>query len=508
MPSTLANIMDLLGDYKRVIKNNDDISIFYVLYQVMMMVGTILGPGSIFLMLAGALSMAFGLSNGNAFLANLIPLFIFILICLFCKPDLQITVAQVLSVAYALVMMAVLIGILIQIVEDGWFAPTTLSLLFVTFCFVFAAVLHPQEFGCLPMGFIYYITIPSMYLFLVIYSVFNLNVVSWGTREVAEKKTAEEMEEDEKKAEEAAKAPPKQKSGFMAWLTGADSKLAVWRMFGDKGGLHAQLKEVNEKLDNIENALKVEGYTAVQQPEDARRERSNMYEATGANGDSEVSKLRRGRPTVRITEPEPEKRDDMKNPKWIEEEDLGDGPKKALPEKELHFWHDLIEKYLKPLDKDPAKEKQVAAGLVELKNQMVFSFLMINSIWVITIFLMQENKDILYVEWPWGAKGPNISFADTDNVINLEYEYLQLEPIGLLFVVFFAVVLFIQLVGMVSHRIMTLGHIVSTTSIWKSLKKWFGKANGDTLDGNAIIDEHGVDLVKRWQKSAYAVSTR
>ena len=48
---------------------------------------------------------------------------------------------------------------------------------------------------CLPMGVIYYITIPSMYLFLTIYSVFNLNVVSWGTREVPKKKTADEMEQ-------------------------------------------------------------------------------------------------------------------------------------------------------------------------------------------------------------------------------------------------------------------------------------------------------------------------
>ena len=45
------------------------------------------------------------------------------------------------------------------------------------------------------MGVIYYITIPSMYLFLTIYSVFNLNVVSWGTREVPKKKTADEMEQ-------------------------------------------------------------------------------------------------------------------------------------------------------------------------------------------------------------------------------------------------------------------------------------------------------------------------
>ena len=66
------------------------------------------------------------------------------------------------------------------------------------------------------MGLVYYITIPSMYLFLVIYSFFNLNVVSWGTREVAEKKSKEQMEAEQKEAEEAAKKKTmKNKSTFL-----------------------------------------------------------------------------------------------------------------------------------------------------------------------------------------------------------------------------------------------------------------------------------------------------
>lgn len=160
MPSTIANIMDLLADYKRVIRNNDDISYFYIAYQVrelqpwrpnpnskvmfqvMMMVGTVLGPGSIFLMLVGACAVAFSISNWLSFILNLIPLLIFIVVCLTCKSNYQLLLAQVrqsvivqqsfdiidvvvgmfqiLSVAYALVMMAVLVGLLIQIAEDGY----------------------------------------------------------------------------------------------------------------------------------------------------------------------------------------------------------------------------------------------------------------------------------------------------------------------------------------------------------------------------------------------------
>ena len=81
-----------------------------------------------------------------------------------------------------------------------------------------------------------------MYLFLMIYSVFNLNVVSWGTREVPKKKTAEEMEEDRRMAEEEAKAPPKPSK--WAWLTGNSNKLAFWKMFGGNDGLSAQIRDV------------------------------------------------------------------------------------------------------------------------------------------------------------------------------------------------------------------------------------------------------------------------
>jgi chitin synthase len=57
----------------------------------------------------------------------------------------KVTIVKFFSVAYALVMMAVLIGMLVQVAEDGWLAPSTLSLLFVTFVFVLAGFLHPQE---------------------------------------------------------------------------------------------------------------------------------------------------------------------------------------------------------------------------------------------------------------------------------------------------------------------------------------------------------------------------
>ena len=112
MPSTMANIADLLGDYRRVTNNNDDISPFYIAYQILMFVSTVLGPGFIFLMISGTFAVAFPgtLTDNEAFIINLVPILIFCATCLLAKSDHQLTLAMLLSVAYAVVMVAVIVS--------------------------------------------------------------------------------------------------------------------------------------------------------------------------------------------------------------------------------------------------------------------------------------------------------------------------------------------------------------------------------------------------------------
>jgi len=51
--------------------------------------------------------------------------------------------------------------------------------------FLIAGLLHPREIYCLMAGFIYFLCLPSAFVLLNIYSICNLNNVSWGTRELA-----------------------------------------------------------------------------------------------------------------------------------------------------------------------------------------------------------------------------------------------------------------------------------------------------------------------------------
>ena len=100
-----------------------------------------------------------------------------------CSP-LQLAVAAVLTTIYAVVQMMVFVGIIIQIAEEGYCSPTALFFFYVAGTFILAALLHPQEFFCVIHGFLYFLSIPSMYMLLMIYAMTNLHVVSWGTREV------------------------------------------------------------------------------------------------------------------------------------------------------------------------------------------------------------------------------------------------------------------------------------------------------------------------------------
>ena len=111
--------------------------------------------------------------------------------------------------------MLVLVGIFMQMNQDGLCAPVSIFFFFIAGTFVLAAILHPQEFFCIVHGFIYFLAIPSMYMLLLIYSYINLHVVSWGTREVKQTQTDKQKEEERLFLEEQKK---KAKTGVMSSL--------------------------------------------------------------------------------------------------------------------------------------------------------------------------------------------------------------------------------------------------------------------------------------------------
>lgn len=481
MPSTTANILDLLQDAKHIKEVNDDISTPYIWYQIILMISTAIGPGTIYLMLVGAFVTAFKLSQWAAFWYNIVPIFIFVMTCIMCKSDTQLTVAGAISAFYGLVMMAVLIGVVMQIHEDGILAPSSLFFFLMMGEYVVAALVHPKEFYCLKYGVIYLVTVPSMYMLLVIYSVFNMNNVSWGTREVTiVPKTAEN-------AGEQKKVEKKQSSMIVEWLYGVrDFFASCTKDSGHLLMISNSLAHIQEKIDQIEHKVEDIERLALD-PESGEKRKTTTKSRTTIIEGSRASRLSiRPRPSsaprkstavdtggfqdIPIEEDEDfdddsdgTPSDDLQTNSWFYEGELIRGHVTYLDKKEEHFWKDLLDKYLHPIEDDKDK---VAKDLKDLRDKMVMTFFALNTLFVLVVFLMTLQKDILHLDWPFNPK-INFTYTGTtnQNEIVVTKTYLALEPIGFVFLIFFFLLMGIQFIGMIIHRFGTYSQIMANTDL-------------------------------------------
>lgn len=173
-------------------------------------------------------------------------------------------------------------------------------------------------------------------------------------------------------------------------------------------------------------------------------------------------------------------------PDWLNDESVKNARNDTISVNEEQFWMDLIEKYLKPLDKNEEEEKKVKTELIALRDIAVFAFVMINALFVLIVFLLQLNKEELHVRWPLNARN-TIVYDVSNNEITIQREYLELEPIGLVFVLFFGVILFIQFGAMLVHRFGTVSQILATTELDWSCAKDHGDVTAQAeLSGKAV----------------------
>lgn len=133
-------------------------------------------------------------------------------------------------------------------------------------------------------------------------------------------------------------------------------------------------------------------------------------------------------------------------------------------------------------------------ALASLRDVSAFAFVMLNAIFVLIVFLLQLKKSLLHIQWPFNAVNYITFVASTEEVI-IRREYLQLEPIGLLFVLFFGVILGVQFIAMLMHRFSTISQILATTDLKCGCKKDYDRAaNEDELS------MHSIEIARFWQK--------
>ncbi|KAK5972517.1 hypothetical protein GCK32_007619 [Trichostrongylus colubriformis] len=99
----------MLKDYKNVIRMNESISIWYIIYQIVMLPYPSLNIDTMWILLIVS-----------------VPVVIFCIVCLVAKPEKQLLFAQIVGALFAMLMTAVFVGTSLQIQKDGILSPHSL----------------------------------------------------------------------------------------------------------------------------------------------------------------------------------------------------------------------------------------------------------------------------------------------------------------------------------------------------------------------------------------------
>ncbi|XP_029920309.1 chitin synthase chs-1-like [Myripristis murdjan] len=416
-PSTMANIVDLLGSTNIVAKRNKSMSKLYLLYHLFSMASSVLGPATICLMLAGSFTFLLNIDGSSAVVLAVIPPAIYLGLCFKVKSNTQITIAAVLSVFYAFLMLVVGLTIISSMVkEQTILTPSSIFVIAMSILYLITGLMHPQEFSLVFYGFLYILCIPSAYLLLAIYSMVNMNNVSWGTRETAPAPGA---------ARPAAATPQTRVQQARSTVASFFRKLRCCRNLCPRAS--------REEVSVSQESLTPEGPQPVSQPQNtivedveaAVEEQRHEEPAFTCPHQCWVSQLQS------ISE-------DM----YLQED--------TLDQDETEFFGELQAKYLYPLPEDKEKQKKITNDLRELRNKITFAYFICNALWLVATFTLQFLQANIFIRFPK---------VTVD--LELTEEFITVEPIGFMFILGFALLILIQFLAMLYHRFYTLIHFVA-----------------------------------------------
>lgn len=370
------------------------------------MIGTVFTPGTIFLMIVGAMNTSFRLDNQLCLLLSGAPILIFIFICFYTKNDIQIKFSLILSIGYALLMLAVIVSTVIEVIQEGVWHPSALFFFSLCASFLIAALIHPTEFDCfLPFG-LYLLCIPSMYLLLTIYSIINLNVISWGTRE-----GISQQQRDQTQNERQEKGRFLKNLSLNKWFKNQSKLISCVccshsepneerKVMKEIAEIKDQLKEVKSLIKTSE-LIRINHNLSPNPSESVAPFQRFSYSTQLSNineSETEVSDQNQ-RPrahTESLAEDVSDIYDNIGNEKpfWIKDKCFDSFIEQDLDLEESEFWRQLIDIYLRPLDSDPQHEEKVQFELKELRDKIASAFGFLNSLFILLVLLLQMHKDI------------------------------------------------------------------------------------------------------------------
>uniref|UniRef100_H2ZG43 chitin synthase n=1 Tax=Ciona savignyi TaxID=51511 RepID=H2ZG43_CIOSA len=472
-PSTMANIFDILIDAKLTVKNNVYISWGYVSYQIGLMISSILGPATVVMIVQGAYQYVFSWSAAVSLVVSLIPVIIFIILCYTTSADTQVAVAGILTIMYALVMMAVIVGVVGAMATNSILDPNNLFMIMLVGLYAITGIVHPQEMMCLIHGVLYYLCVPSAFIFLMVYSLTNMNNVSWGTRENktdapsgpdASAQALEEVAKQQGKSFQLGPSGsiydgPTSSNGYYSCGLGNMCQCAL---------CITPQPAYAPVPTNVVQAAPQRRKTEIQRrvTRHARESMFRKYSMAKAQQITDIDNL-----SLTLQDDYYSDEDDFYDDDeddvgmdrleeegeemlyWLIDGSLEDGVIEYLDNDERDFWKYMIQVYLHPIDENKDEKKKIQNDLRDLRNKMTGAYFLANALWLVLNFALQLTiTDISISFWINGMLMiDNKEFFY--NVIFYNHQIFQVNPVSFFFLLFFLVILLIQFTCMLAHRL-------------------------------------------------------
>lgn len=182
--SSVANVYDLLRDSKTVVQNRGISYLFYA-FVIYTLCSTLIGPGTTILVLCGGLEYGVRVSTTWAYLLVGGVAAAYAALCLITdkeRKSLHIKVAYYLTVYFMVLMTTVIVGTALQIRMEPNSVDAIAVMSFVLLNII-TGLLHLKDAKILPLGLLYLLLMPTMYLVLLIFAFANIHDMTWGTRE-------------------------------------------------------------------------------------------------------------------------------------------------------------------------------------------------------------------------------------------------------------------------------------------------------------------------------------
>lgn len=163
--------------------------------------------------------------------------------------------------------------------------------------------------------------------------------------------------------------------------------------------------------------------------------------------------------------------------KWIENNPFR-GEAVKMDKKESKFWRQLVKQYLDP--NDESMKNDLTEKLRELRNNVCSGMALLNILWIVVNFMFQFRSPTVVT-----FQLPIKDYGDENGI----YE-MKIEMLGLLFIIFFLVLLLIQFCGMIMHRWGTFIHLVAITELPNPFRRKNNATDSVGMNNTDEDDEH------------------